>query len=154
MLSISKYGVIELTRGDTARLSVSITNDVTGEDYTPRTGDVLTLTIRKNVEDAEVKLQKTIAPDAPFHILPDDTSDWAFGKYLYDVQLTTVDGDVYTVIEPNTINKASNLIMGTAQIGRGEHACNFYGWRVSGTRHNTFQYRTNAAHPTTWHISY
>lgn len=33
MLYVNDDGSIELTRGDTARLSVSIQNDLTGEDY-------------------------------------------------------------------------------------------------------------------------
>ena len=37
-----------------------------------------------------------------FHIEPEDTKFLSFGKYLYDVELTTASGDVYTVIVPTT----------------------------------------------------
>lgn len=48
MLSVEQTGAIRLTRGDTARLSVSITNDQTGSEYTIAPGDNLTLTVRVN----------------------------------------------------------------------------------------------------------
>ena len=48
MLSVEQTGAIHLTRGDTARLSVSITNDQTGSEYTIAPGDNLTLTVRVN----------------------------------------------------------------------------------------------------------
>ena len=39
---------------------------------------------------------------AAIHIRPEDTKELSFGKYLYDIQLTTADGDIYTVIPPTT----------------------------------------------------
>ena len=100
MFSVSKSGEIKLTRGDTARLTVSIADDA-GEPYTMQEGDILTMTVKKNITDAEPCIQKTASGSNTFHIKPTDTASLAFGKYKYDVQLTTLDGDVYTVIPPN-----------------------------------------------------
>ena len=58
MLKIGDDGSISLTRGDTARLTVSINNDVDGKEYEIQPGDVLYLTIKKNVKDTEPALQK------------------------------------------------------------------------------------------------
>lgn len=102
MLHIGNDGTIELTRGDTARLTVSITNDSTDAPYEIRASDVLKLTLKKSVNDTEPCMQKIATGSGSFHIEPEDTAGLAFGDYKYDVELTTAEGDVYTVIEPNT----------------------------------------------------
>ena len=51
MLYVNDDGSIELTRGDTARLSVSIQNDLTGEDYIVSATDTLRFTIKRTVND-------------------------------------------------------------------------------------------------------
>ena len=99
MLNVSKYGEIGLTRGDTARLTVTITNEAQ-EAYSIQEGDTLTLSVKKAVTDKEYALQKTITGSNTFYLEPQDTAGLDFGKYKYDVQLTTVYGDVYTVIAP------------------------------------------------------
>ena len=103
MLNISASGDIELTRGDTAWLTVTIAND-SGEAYTVQPGDVLTLSLKKKIDDEVPILQKTITGADTFHIQPKDTAKLAFGKYKYDVQLTTAAGDVFTVIPPAIFN--------------------------------------------------
>lgn len=100
MLTIDGNGGVHLTRGDTARLAVGINNDLLGEAYEIAAGDTLRLTVRKNWRDQTICLQKTLVGAGVFHIKPDDTSGLDVGKYTYDVELTTEDGDVYTVIEP------------------------------------------------------
>ena len=100
MLYVYPDGIIQLTRGDTARLSVSIHNDVTEEDYDVQDNDLLVLTVKKSARDLDYKFQKKVVGTNTFHILPTDTQDMPFGKYVYDVQLTTKDSDVYTVIGP------------------------------------------------------
>lgn len=99
MLSISKDGIISLTRGDTARFSVKIRNRVTNEFYIPVEGDSLVLTISKSTKDGCTPLiQKLLTTGSTFHLKPEDTKDLKFEDYVYDIQLNTVDGDVYTVI--------------------------------------------------------
>lgn len=101
MLKVSEDNVIKLTRGDTARLTVSVT-DGSGEPYEIQNGDTLTLSLKKNVKEVDSLMTKTIKGTDMFHIKPDDTSGLNFGTYIYDVQLTTVNNDVYTVIPPST----------------------------------------------------
>lgn len=100
MLSVSENGSIGLTRGDTARFNVSIKNGITLEDYEIQPNDVLVMTIKKKVKDKEPLIQKTITGASVFHILPTDTQPLDFGRYVYDVQITTSNSDVYTVIGP------------------------------------------------------
>ena len=99
MLIVSKYGEVKLTRGDTARFTVAVTNDE-GKAYEIQEGDTLTLSVKKEVTDTEYALQKKIIGDNTFHIEPKDTAELECGKYKYDVQIDTADGEVYTVIEP------------------------------------------------------
>lgn len=104
MLNISSTGEIELTRGDSAWLTVDIANDTTGEAYLMNPEDTLTLSLKKSVYDDDPVLQKTIKGSNIFNILPTDTANLGFLKYKYDVQLTTASGDVFTVIPDNTFH--------------------------------------------------
>lgn len=101
MLNIAEDGTIRLTRGDTARFTVAITNETNANEYVMQPGDTLAFTIRKNVNDNEPLLQKVLTGTNTFHIEPKDTATFQFGDYKYDVQLTTAGGDVYTVIAPS-----------------------------------------------------
>lgn len=102
MLNVSSNGSIQLTRGDTARFSVSINNVVSDEDYVIKNEDQLTLSIKKRITDENPCVSKTVIGSSNFTIEPSDTSGLDFGNYIYDVQLTTESGDVYTVIPPTT----------------------------------------------------
>ncbi len=102
MLYIKDDGAIRLTRGDTARLTVPITNQTNNSEYTMESGDILYFTVKKSARDDGFLFQKTSRGANAIHIKPEDTETLSFGKYKYDVQLTTASGDVYTVIEPST----------------------------------------------------
>ena len=101
MLNIKKDGTIQLTRGDSARISVSITFDE-NTPYTVQVGDVVMLSVKKTIADEQYVLQKTMRDDLLFYIEPQDTKSIPFGRYVYDVQITRANGDVYTIIEPST----------------------------------------------------
>lgn len=93
---------VRLTRGDTGKLTISIVNEDTGEPYYLRDGDTLTLTIKKSVKDESPLVQKVADTTNQIYIEPNDTKGLKFGSYIYDVQLDTSYGEVYTVIEPST----------------------------------------------------
>ena len=93
---------IKLTRGDTARLTVPIINLANNGEYTMESGDILYFTVKKTAKDSDFLFQKSVTGSNSIHIRPEDTVTLSFGKYKYDVQLTTATGDVYTVIEPST----------------------------------------------------
>ena len=102
MLYVYQNNNIRLTRGDTAKFVVSIKNESTKQPYDILSSDTLTMTIKDSISDGEPCVQKTIVGTNTFHILPSDTSSLNFGKYIYDIQLTTSEGDVYTIVEPST----------------------------------------------------
>jgi hypothetical protein len=98
MFKVLNNGEIELTRGDSATLTVNITDGV-GEPYTVRNEDTLTLSLKKDVKDPKPCVQKSINGNNVIHLEPKDTAGLDFGNYVYDVELLTAEGDVYTVIE-------------------------------------------------------
>ena len=100
MLSVSKYNEIRLTRGDTAFLNTepTIGEGEEKQPYPVQVDDVLTFTVKKNYDD-EPLIEKKITGSTLFHFKPEDTAGLAFGKYKYDVQITTPDGDNFTFID-------------------------------------------------------
>ena len=103
MLIVSKSGEIKLTRGDTARFTVLLEDD-TGKAYTVQSDDVVTFTVKKDYADVDPLIEKKVIGGANFHLEPADTKGLAFGRYKYDVQLTTADGDNYTVVDDKIFN--------------------------------------------------
>lgn len=100
MLYVESDNTIRLTRGDTAYLEIPIINDITEEEYTIAPDDTLVFSVKRTIKDPTVCFSKTVKGTNTIHIKPADTCQCEFGKYKYDVQLTTAAGDVYTVIEP------------------------------------------------------
>ena len=98
MLQITDNAVI-LTRGDNADIIVNIT-DGNGAPYTPVEGDVILFTMKRNCETSDIILQKTLI-NSVISLDHDDTKDLKYGRYYFDVQLTNVSGEVYTVITPH-----------------------------------------------------
>lgn len=102
MLYVKDNGTIQLTRGDTARLDITIKNSLTEEVYDMTPDDILSFTIKKSVKDETALVHKESKGTNTFHIEPKDTAELSFRKYFYDVQLARANGDVYTVIVPTT----------------------------------------------------
>ena len=105
-MSVSINGTrISMTRGDTLRVAVSMTRD--GTPYTTENGDVVRFAVKnkrmtsgnKEYVDTEPLILKTI-PNGTMvlELLPDDTKDFDFGEYVYDIQITFEDGTVDTFI--------------------------------------------------------
>lgn len=88
---------ITLTRGDTGIFNIDL-KDGEGEDYTPQEGDKLEFAMAKNY-DSEVIIYKIIPMDTLILRLDhEDTKDLEIGKYVYEVQFTSSQGDVSTII--------------------------------------------------------
>lgn len=103
---------IQLTKGDTAHLSIAITNTSAKEPYKVLPTDTLILTVKKNSkETSPVLIQKRLSGIADFHFVPEDTSGLAVGEYVYDVELRTREGDIYTVIQCNSFQLLPEVTM-------------------------------------------
>ncbi len=94
---------ITLTRGDTFRAVISI-YEADGSAYTPADGDAIRFAMKANFQDPIPLLVKDIPTDTLELVLESaDTKRLAFGKYVYDIQLTKANGDVDTFITKATI---------------------------------------------------
>ena len=83
---------IKLTRGDSATLAVSL------QGYDMQDGDTLTLSCKVDPSKTAYLFQLTADADNTFTFLPSTTEELDFGAYRYDIQLTTANDEVYTVI--------------------------------------------------------
>lgn len=101
MLYVLPNKTIRLTRGDTAYLTIPITTSI-GEEYVMSTEDTIKFSIKKNLNDEQYLVHKTVVGSNELKIEPIDTKDLAFGKYKYDVELVTVSGDIFTLIDVST----------------------------------------------------
>ena len=94
---------ITLTRGDTFKAVLSITQQ-DGSPYVPTSGDKVRFAMKAKYEDQVPLLVKEIPIDTMRLTLnPEDTKNFDFGKYVYDIQLTKEDGTVDTFITKATI---------------------------------------------------
>ncbi len=89
---------ISLTRGDTARLTVTITNICDDGLYVPSPDDVFKLTVKESVYDSNSVFQKVSTGNPIFKIDPIDTKELDFRRYVYDIELETKNGEVYTIV--------------------------------------------------------
>lgn len=106
-----KNGKIMLTRGDSAYITVTL-KALDGAAYTMQAGDKLTLTVRKQAIDASSVLLQSVSDTDTIKLAPEQTKTLASGSYSYDIQLTTIAGDVFTVVGATSINSnLSNFIV-------------------------------------------
>ena len=95
---------ITLTRGDTFMALITIT-DSENNPYMPVEGDTIRFAMKATYADEEPLLVKDIPIDTMKLVLePEDTKHLAFGKYVYDIQLTIATGEVDTFITKAKIN--------------------------------------------------
>lgn len=90
-----KNKVIKMTRGDSGRLKVDLKSS-SGAPYVMREGDTLTLTVRKSVK-SEVLMQVVSTTNA-ISITPADSKKLVVGNCVYDIELRTASGDVFTIL--------------------------------------------------------
>ena len=89
---------IQITRGDTGVFTLSINAGGQSYDYS---NDQVLFTVKRNVNTAEILFQKTVEYNQPVIIEPECTKSLPYGTFTYDVQVTTQNGVVNTVITPH-----------------------------------------------------
>jgi len=98
MLKVTKDKVY-LTRGDTAFLTVTIT-DENGDDYEYREGDKVYFRLKQGPTSKTVLVEKEVNTETNQLLLyPEDTIDLKFATYHYEIELVTVENYHFTVIE-------------------------------------------------------
>lgn len=93
---------IEMFRGDSETMTFKLRDNVTKILIPLVTGDTVRFTVRRTENDA-VTFQKVVivfvAGEAKIPILPVDTKSKDKGRYVYDTEVTFLNGDVKTVIK-------------------------------------------------------
>lgn len=90
---------IRITRGDSLTVDITLT-DNDGFPYEPVEGDVILFTVKKAASSSTILIQKNVDIETlQIDLVEQDTENLAFGEYKYEVEVTTVSGDHYTVIK-------------------------------------------------------
>lgn len=91
---------IKMTRGDTLRVRISLT-DYNGSPYTPVAGDSIRFAMKESYDQATPLILKDIPIDTMELVLdPEDTKSLSMpATYVYDMEITHGNGDVYTFID-------------------------------------------------------
>ena len=88
---------IFLTRGDTFRVQLQIVNG--NEIYVPSENDSIRFSMKRTYTSNVVLIHKDIPNDTMVLTLnPEDTKNLPFGMYVYDMEITFENGDVYTFL--------------------------------------------------------
>ena len=97
---------LSIVRGTSFPFSVKLT-DALGDRLEMDEGDVLLFGVKRFPENKKYQFLKTLTkddynPNLGGYIIvikTEDTKDFVFDKYYYDVGLQTAEGDFYTVVE-------------------------------------------------------
>ena len=96
MLYIDDSQNIKLTRGDSASFDLTVKQGTSTYDYS---SDLAQFTVKRNTVTEQIVFQKTFN-NGSIDINPSDTKDLNYKDLVYDVQIITPLGKVYTVIGP------------------------------------------------------
>lgn len=103
---------LQVIRGDTEAINVNV-RDASGVSVPFVTGDTVYFTVKKSVYDTAKLFQKVVTTftegSAHIEIAPEDTKLLNPGRYVYDIQLTKVDGSVKTIVPPSKFEIAGEV---------------------------------------------
>ena len=95
----NKDNTIRITRGDSLKINVTLTDD-NGYPYEPVEGDIILFTVKKSATAQDILIQKEIDIESlVLDLVEADTENLAFGEYKYEIEVSTVGNDHYTVIK-------------------------------------------------------
>lgn len=86
---------IKLIRGDTAVLNVNLATD-DGSAYSLSSDDAGMFSLKRSYRDEDYVLQIPVVNDQ-VTFAHNDTKDLPDGDYVYDIQITLADGQVFTI---------------------------------------------------------
>ena len=91
---------ISIIRGDTGTIDINIS--VNGVPYQILDTDKIVFSVKKYYDTDAYAIQKT-AESGKIKLLHTDTNELSTGNYVWDMQITTINGDVAT-IGPGRLN--------------------------------------------------
>ena len=104
---MSKQNELYITRGDSYSLTVII-KDQDGNVLELEQEDTVYFTVKKSTETSTIALQKIITSFTEegycnIEIEPQDTKEFRYGNYVYDIQVSYANGNVLTIIKPSRL---------------------------------------------------
>lgn len=108
MFIIQPDNRIQLTKGDTATMLVEA-YDLDDNKYEFKTTDTITLKVKETQNSESTTIEKKANADNIIVFLPSDTSSLTPGLYVYDVQVLTEEGNVYTIVPLNFFEILSEI---------------------------------------------
>lgn len=100
---------IKLTRGDSAKFEVEITNEETKKPYQIAQTDILTFTVKESYSKHGHVIQKAVRGSGLFTIEPSDTKSLRVGAYVYDVRLQNNLGETHTVVDDSAFKLTNEV---------------------------------------------
>lgn len=105
------------TRGDSGAFTVSFRDLEKALQVGVEKGDKLTFTAKVNINTKDIVLQKTVEiteylSQVEFKFKPEDTEDLKYGKYYWDVELETRDGEVLTLSKTDSEKPGKFILTG------------------------------------------
>ena len=97
MLYIDDEQNITLTRGDTGIFNITLQNQ-NGKAYTPQQGDSLRFALSDGFGKEALVIKNIPINTCVLEIEPSDTANLKFKTYKYDIQFTSAQGKVSTII--------------------------------------------------------
>lgn len=94
MLSVNGSTIV-MIRGDTGTLNIALKLD--GTQYAISSTDKAAFSLKADFSATAYILQKSIPTTGKIKFTHDDTNDLGAGSYVWDIQVTTASGDVFTV---------------------------------------------------------
>ena len=98
MLKIKDSNIF-LTRGDSASLKIKV-KDIEGKDFIFTEDFKLVFSVKKNISDKYLTIQKEVQNSINIEIVPEDTKQLAFGEYYFDIELQ-MNNKIFTIITPH-----------------------------------------------------
>lgn len=104
MISVDSNYNITIIRGDSGYVTVPLVEVIDGEEtpYTPKEGETLRFAMASKYgasEDECIIIRQIDTQDLKLYFYPEDTKSLKFGKYKYDLEYTTADGFVDTILK-------------------------------------------------------
>lgn len=108
MMMKIKNNTITITKGDSASIKVNLKTE-DGSKYVMHSGDKLVMTVRKSF-DSPVLMQIESTTNI-IDLFPENTKCLEKGSCVYDIELQTSAGDVFTVIGLNSDTYRTNMLV-------------------------------------------
>lgn len=99
MFCITETNKIIITKGDTATMQVEA-YDCEQKKYDIKPNDRVLIKVKKT-QNSEPVINKEADADNIITFLPNDTNELDSGLYVYDIQIITENGNIYTIIPLN-----------------------------------------------------